>query len=233
MSSTWKRYHDDLDLWVADYQTPMMPSRSVAVKLRSGGFLIYSPGAGLVPSAQTELFSEGKPEVLLVPSSFHHLGLAHWKEHFPEVSILASQTAVSRVTRLSKQPVQPLGDLASQFPESIRLRESEGTRIGETWLQIESPIGKIWVTCDAFFNFSRLPNALLPRTFMTLMQSAPGVAISSLFIWGGLSDRKRYRSWFLRQLEEFPPDVAIPSHGKVLEGEDVAGQLRSVAERRL
>jgi hypothetical protein len=98
---TWDLIDEDTGLWTAEYRIPGMKSRSTAVRLASGGFLVFSPGAGLEAE-----FAEraGQAELLLMPNSYHHLGVHAWRKAFPDAVAAASPAAHPRLAKQGAVP---------------------------------------------------------------------------------------------------------------------------------
>ena len=212
-------------LWVGDYRIPGLPCRSTAVSLGEG-FLVYSPGESLL-----EPFAEvGEARFLLAPNNFHHLGLPAWRAGGADVVI--AEGARKRLQKQGHADLGSLDSLRTELPSSVRLLEPPGTRIGETWLRVQHPEGVTWVVGDSFFSIDKAPKKLFMKAVTTVMGSAPGLRISRLMKWGGLNDRKGYRSWVEQQLDEDAPNMLVTCHGAVLTGDDVPDRIRgALAER--
>lgn len=220
----WKELREGL--WVGDYRIPGLPCRSTAVDLGTG-FLVYSPGESLRDS-----FAEvGEARFLLAPNNFHHLGLPAWRERGAQVVI--AEGARKRLAKKGHSDLQSLDVLRSELPSSVQILEPPGTRVGETWLRVERPEGVAWVVGDSFFSIEGTPNKLMVKLVVKIMDSAPGLKMSRLMKWGGLSDRNAFRSWVEQRLEQDAPNMLVTCHGAVLSGADVPDRIRGALRERL
>lgn len=232
-ASSWNVLDAELALYEGTYWVPGLSCRSIAAPLADGGIFVYSPGAALVANLPDELREKGDARVLLAPNSFHHLGIKAWKSAFPGAIGVAADGARARLAKQGHPDLQPLARLREKLPASMDVLEVPGTRIGESWLRWESSAGVGWAVGDAFFNMPRLSHKLHLRLLSWLLSSAPGLAISGLMKWGGVNDRRAYKSWLLDQLARDQPKVLVPNHGDVLRADDLPARLKELIERRL
>lgn len=65
---------------------PDLPTRGLLVALPSRGLLAWSP-VPLDPELQAFVAAHGGARVLVAPNSFHYLGIAPWKEAFPDAAV--------------------------------------------------------------------------------------------------------------------------------------------------
>jgi hypothetical protein len=231
MSKIWKKINNH-NIWVADYKVPSFISRSVAIQLKNGNFLIYSAGANLIESAKEELFSLGKPEALVVPNVFHHMGVKKWLQEFPDLKVFGAKKAFPRLKKQGLSSLIDFYSLQNQLPEGIDILEPKGMK-GEVWLQAEFQGSWTWILCDAFMNMSQPPKNFWMRKVMKFLKASPGLSISSLFMWMGLSNRKEYKTWLIQQINERKPNQVIFSHGKILQGDFISKDLLKLAQDRL
>jgi hypothetical protein len=227
---SWECIDTEAGVWSAEYRVPMMKSRSTAVQLSDGRFLVYSPGSGLESSFAE---SVGQADVLLAANSFHHLGLPDWRAAFPDAIVAAAPGAHKRLAKQGRSGLVDLEPVRSALPEHVSLLEPPATKIGEVWLRVESERGVMWVVGDSFFNLPRLARRFWPRLLQRLVKSAPGLAMSRFMKWGGLSSRKQFKSWVLAQIEADEPAILIPVHGEVYENSGLPDALRDVVNTRL
>lgn len=213
-------------LWVGDYRVPGLPCRSTAVSL-GDGFLVYSPGESLL-----EPFADvGEARFLLAPNNFHHFGLTAWRGKGAEVVV--ADGARKRLTKKGHADLKSLDALRPALPSSVTILEPPGTRVGETWLRVEHPEGVAWVIGDSFFSIEGTPNKLMIKLVVKIMDSAPGLKMSRLMKWGGLSDRKGFRAWVEQRLDEDAPNMLVTCHGAVVTGDDVTDRIRGALQERL
>jgi len=217
------------DLRVADYRVPGLPCRSAAVSLNDGTELVFSPGAALLDA----FVEEGREaSVLVTCNSYHHMGLAKWKARFPDATVCAGRGALARLAKKGQRCVADIASIQDRLPAGVSIIEVPSTRIGEVWLRSETDEGVSWVVGDSFFNM-RAARRLGPRTLQRVAKSGPGLSMSHLMKWGGLSDRAAFRRWFLAQLDADRPRVLVPMHGEICASEEICGELRRLVDRRL
>ena len=193
---------------------------------------MYSPGASLAPSFAAEVAGGGDVTWLLAPNSVHHMGVPTWKEHFGNAKAVSSKRARGRLHKQGRKDVQPIESLIAELPQGLRLIEVPHTKIGEVWLVDDSNDGKTLITCDAFFNF-KPARKLGAKLTQRMLVSGPGPAISQIYKYGGLSDRKAYKAWITSTLADINPTTWVPQHGAIMRGPGIAQTLIDVAERRL
>jgi hypothetical protein len=227
---TWNLLDASAGLWAAPYKVPNFPCRSTAVPLADGSFAVHSPGGGIEDAFTTEV---GVAGALVAGNSFHHMGIAAWRRRFPDATVHAAQSAIKRLAKQGHAGVLGLDALRARLPAHVQILEPPGVRVGEVWLRVEVAGGVAWVVCDAFFNFATLAPKAPMRLFQKLTHAAPGLSISALMKFGGLSDRGTYKAWALDQLARDRPTLLVPNHGEILRGPEVAARLRGVLEARL
>ncbi len=225
--SDWIDIDGSGELWAAEYRVPGIKSRTTAIRLGDGSYLAYSPGAGL-----EDAFAErGEVSWLLAPNSFHHLGIEAWRERFPAARLAAARGARARLRKQGHE-TEPLRAMVDDLPAQLELLEPPGTRVGELWLEHADDRHTTWLVGDAFFNM-RTPRQLRGRIIQRVAQAGPGFAVSHLMKYGGLSDRRAYKTWATTQLAHRRPDRLIPCHGEITAGDDVTDRLSQLLERRL
>ena len=220
-------------LTVAEKRTPRgWMFSTVALRLRAGGSVIYSPTRLLPPAAHVAIEGVGRPAILLAPNHYHHMGLSEFRERYPEAVCVCSETARLRLEKQGPHRFQPLSVLAERLPDEARLVEPPGTRNGEVWLEIDGADGPLWVVSDAFFNVPRTPGGFI-GLFCRVTGTTPGLRIGSTWKYLALRDRRRYAEWLLSRLHAAPPAALIPSHGEPVAGPDLGARVIALVERRL
>lgn len=235
----WSCLDAEAQLWAATYYVPGFQCRTVAVPLEGKGWLILSPGASLAATLPPELLQRGKPELLLIPNGFHHLGIEAWQRVYPAARACGAEAARKRAMKVQAgRQLEGLAEVKARLPHHVQLLELPGTRIGEVWLSTRSQQGVSWAVGDAFFNIPTLPKHVLRRWVFQLLGSAPGLRISQLMKWGGFADRVVVRRWLLEQLAQDRPSRLVPNHGDVLDDAllgkgQVSQRLQGLIEARL
>lgn len=182
------------------------------LRLEGGSLLVHS-ATRLGGEAMEELRALGEVRWLLAPNHFHHLGLSAYREAFPEARVVASATATRRL-RAKGYDVTPLADVDLGLPAGASVLVAEGTKNGEVVVSWPTPGGRLWIVCDAFFNVPSLRGAT--GVLLRALGVGPGLAIGRTFHWVGIDDRRVYRAWLERALEQEAPDALSFSHGESL-----------------
>jgi hypothetical protein len=191
--------------------------------------LVYSPTAKLGDDAHVRISEIGAPRHLVCPNHFHHLGLAEWKQRYPETDIYARAQALPRLTKMYPSlDIKPIDELDRLIAPDVSRLEPQGTKNGELWLRTQDA----WIVGDAFFNL-RPPISGVTGWILKLIRTAPGLKIGRLWAPLHLADRVRYRAWLIEELEKAPPSWLIPAHGDPISAPDLAGQLRTLAGQSL
>ncbi len=222
----------DEEAGLFELEAPLeFPLRSVALRLKDGTFLIYSPLKKRAAIDATKAL--GEPQILLAPNHFHNLGLAPHVKAFENTRIVAAAPAHKRLQAQTGGLLpEPLSLLQAQMPNHARILEPPGTKSGETWIEVDTSKGRIWVICDAFFNVHQAIGGV-KGAFLKLIQVTPGLQIGKTFPWLALKDKNAYKKWLLERLEEGPPVVLVPSHGEILRDKALGDRLRTLTQKRL
>lgn len=235
----WTCLDPSAQLWAAEYRVPGFRCRTVAAPLKSGGWVLLSPGGSLVDTLPEEMTRRGKVELLLLPNSYHHMGIDAWLARDPQLRVCAAEGAIGRVAR--QHPgvsIQRLEAVHSKLAPQVTLLELPATRIGEVWLRFQGEHGVSWAVGDAFFNIPKLPSSIPQRLIFQLLGSAPGLRMSHLFKYGGIQKQAPFKEWVLAQLDRDNPVRLVPNHGGILaDGElghgQVVSRLRELVDARL
>lgn len=225
--SEWTLVDESAGLWTAEYRVPGIKSRTSTLRLRDGSYLAYSPGAGL----EDAFARHGEVSWLVTPNSFHNLGINAWRERFPAARVAAARGARPRLQKQGHD-TEPLRAMVDDLAPGTEFLEPPGTRIGELWLEHASDEHTTWFIGDAFFNM-KSPRKLQGRLTQLALRAGPGLSMSHLMKYGGLTDRAAYKTWTTTQLARRQPDRIVPCHGELLEGTGVPGQVTDLFERRL
>lgn len=225
--SDWILLDEPAGLWTAEYRVPAIKSRTSTLRLRDGSYLAYSPGPGL----EDAFADHGEASWLIAPNSYHNLGIEAWRERFPASRIAAGRGARTRLASQGHE-TESLQAVVDDLPAEVQFLEPSGTRIGELWVEHVGDEHVTWFIGDAFFNMKR-PHKLQGRLLQGLMRSGPGLSMSHLMKYGGLTDRKAYKTWVSTQLARRRPTRIVPCHGDVLEGDDLADRVQAVLDRRI
>ncbi len=231
MSADWTAIGETGAIHTAPFPIPGWSSRTTLLRLRSGAIAALNPAPEIAEAEWKEISRFGPVEFLLAPNHFHHLGIPAWKQRHPRARIVAAAGACERLEQKLGVEVEPLYSLQANLPPDCDLWVPAGLNSGEVWL-CRRGRETLWVVGDAFFNLSRTPRSWA-GLLLRLSGTTPGLRIGQTFRRACIEDRRSYRGWVLRQLDEAPPTRLIPAHGAVLESESLPERLRSLIELRI
>ncbi|MCC6648215.1 MAG: hypothetical protein IT374_21925 [Polyangiaceae bacterium] len=201
-----------------------------ALTLPSGGLLVHSPTRA-DGAPHPGLDALGRPEVLLAPNHFHHMGLPAYRARYPGAVAVTSDGARPRLTRQGHADLAPLDAARERLPRGARLLECRGVKTGEVFLSLEAGGERVWIVCDALFHVTRPLTGVLGAALRTL-KTSPGLCVGQTFLWLALRDRRAYLGWLREQLAAERPATILFSHGAPYEVGDGA-ELDRLLERRL
>lgn len=230
----WAQLHDELGLYELEKKDGSgWCWRSLALRLTDGTFAVFSPIQGTAGRlAALRDFGLSKLGLVVAPNHFHYLGVPDLLREHPEVGVVTSPTAARRLRGKLKRDLSPLDALRERLPKGVSVLEPPGLKTGEIWLSAQTSRGLAWIVCDAFFHVTHEVRGAMGWA-LKLTATVPGLRIGNTFRWMALGDRRAYREWLEAQLRDEPPRVLIPSHGDVLEDDDLGGKLAELAARRL
>lgn len=214
--------------WVKGALPNMTLERNMTVARLADGRLVIHNGVALEPAAMQALEAWGRPAFLLVPSAYHRLDAAKYKQRYPELVVLAPSGARAKVS----EKVAVDGSY-QDFPRdardtSVQLEQPRGLGEREGAMLVRSADGVTLVLNDSVFNMDKKRD-LLGRLFTTLMGSAPGPRVSRLAKLAIVKDKKLFRG----ELERYAamPDLVrlIVAHEKVAKGPDARAALLQAA----
>lgn len=199
--------------------------RMLALRLTNGTLLVYSP----IPLKKDESFGKlealGQVSVVLAPNHFHTLGIKPFKTRYPQLQLLASQAAISRLQKVTNERFAPFATINSLLPPEVTVIEPEGLKAGELWIAVRSQEkGPILIVCDAYFNMPYVKRSVFGG-ILWLTGGAPGLRISRVFRIIGMKKRDVYHQWVSRLFASFPPKILIPSHGAICIRNNLAQEL--------
>lgn len=229
---------NDADFWeVYDPAVPFVGARygtnrarMAVVGLGNGDLLVVSPGALPDDERWAELEMWGRPRFLLAPNHFHNSGLAAWQARYPDAQVVAHATAVPRLRKkLPGVAVSDLEPLVAALPASMRLLSPPGARQGETWVSLDTAVGRAWFVTDSLLNEQRLPGG--PVGWLAwAVGFRVGLMTNPFFKRVFLANKGAYKAWVAQQLEADPPALFVPAHGAPLDGPDLVRQLAAATE---
>lgn len=129
--------------------------RMTAVRLNDGRLVVYSAIA-LREAEMSALERFGSPTFLIVPNPIHRMDARIWKDHYPNLLVIAPAGARARV-----QKVVPVDATVVDFGDpSVHFVTVPGTGDQEAALIVESQNGTTLIVSDLIFNLKNRPGVI-------------------------------------------------------------------------
>jgi hypothetical protein len=194
------------------------------VRLDDGGLLIHN-GVALDDAGMKELEAFGAPKYLVVPSQYHRLDAARFKQRYPELQVFTPRNA-----RVAVEKLVAVNGSYDDFPKRDDVRFETPAALGglEGVMLVRSPDGTTVVLNDAMFNMDR-PKAFMANMITSLLGSAPGPRVSRLAKAAIIKDKRAFRADLERYATIADLARVIVAHEKVASGPDAAAALRTAA----
>lgn len=219
MREGWTVLDEDRGVWWREYEFARGAWATTLAFRGEDGVVVLSPASGLDARAYDAIAAIGPVTALVATNGQHHMGQSAWRARFPEAVSYAPPDALPVLAK--KVPSVPFRSLAAlRLPAHVRTCDAPGFAEGETLLSIEGTRGPIWFTGDLVTNIQRTPGPPL-RWLFTLTDSAFGLKLFRLAVWGFVKDRRAVRAAFEERLRELPPAIVVPAHGPPLEARDL------------
>lgn len=224
----WHRIDERNGILVADYSVSFfpVPVRSIAFRLASGGYALYSPGLGL-----EKTFNAGPVEYLIAANSMHHLGCKAWQTKFPTARLVAAPAAQERLAKRGGHTNFYDFDAFARDVETgteIRVYAVPHIKSGDVIVSLPTQLSadthgnnsnierRAWVSCDTILNITTRPRRFWQLWMVKILDEYPGLK-TPLFLLAFVPkrDRSAYVEWFRMKLAQDQPSVLIPSHGEI------------------
>ncbi len=230
------------ELHFGQYIVPNFVSNSICIRVTEHEFILISPGMPLLVEFKSQFLGSGINDNIkihiIIPNSFHYMGVSAWQKAFPNTQLYASQLAIPRL--IEKSVIQSGHDILAlqstqpPWPQGYSVLFPPGHRAGDVWVRKqESSKACMWITCDSFLNYERLSNQPIARFMQRALSAAPGLKISQVIKWFILKDKKVFKAWVLQQLERDKPNVLIPGHGEINVNPNLKSELKKLVLARL
>lgn len=218
-------------LWLAKTQVGWFPCYCLAIQ-GPVSWLVYGVGVDLCEAFVKQFGADAKVSHFIIPNSFHHLGIPEWSQAFPDAVHVSARAAIERLIRQGRDKVKLWNEVELPLPEGISIIETPHCKMGELWMRLypDTPERTLCVA-DAFFCLDS-PKDLQGRIIQTMSGITKRPAVSRLFKWAALNDRKAYYAWATQIINELDPQVLIPQHGQVLRGNQVTARLQEALDLR-
>ena len=232
----WHPVANHPELLFGQYVVPNFVSNSIAIKVSDTEFVLISPGEPLLAAWQKQFPSNLKLHIIF-PNAYHHMGVNAWLTAYDDVTLYASNLAIKQLINkgFTQQQILSLESITPPLPKGYDILFPPGHRAGDIWLrkQLPNPLSSTWITCDSFLNYERMSNQPVARFMQKILSAAPNLKISQVIKWFILSDRRAFKDWALKQVQQDKPMVLIPSHGEIRSDDMLAQQIASVISQRL
>lgn len=225
----------DLHVWsdiVPDGSVRMLaysfgPGRAntVAVRLKTGSWLVVSPSAGAPEAALDGLDKEGTVTALVAPNAYHHLGQQPWRARFKEAISYAPDGAIPRLTKQCRGvPFRPLSELAALLPPHVGFLVPDGMKNPDALLWVDTPQGSVWYTGDLLSNTTVEDTKAPLRWIFSLLGGGAGFKFNPIPALVYVSSKPNWKSSVKAAMAAHPPITLLPAHGSPLRT-DVAAQV--------
>jgi hypothetical protein len=157
------------------------------------------------------------------------MGLAEWKERYPEAEVFAPAQSIARVQRQSGvQGIRPVEQAHAIAGPHLDLVDMPHYKTGEVLIRIATAQGLVWYVTDIIMNMPALPHHPIARFVFKLTGSAPGLRFNNVAPIFMVKDKAALRRWLIAEATEKPPRWLIPAHGDIVDLD-----VDRVAARRL
>lgn len=212
----WKIF--DLETPVLSYEYSFGAGTAHTLAVGTGdGLIVISPPCNVSPAVMDDLSRFGSVRALVAPNGFHHMGLASWKQRFPDAPLFAPAQAIARVAKQTGlSGIRPLAEASLTGPK-LELIDMPHFKLGEALVRIQSGRGLVWHVTDVLVNLPELPSHPLAWLAFKLSGSAPGLRFNNLAGLIAVKDKKALKQWLTAQIDATAPSWLIPSHGDVVD----------------
>jgi hypothetical protein len=233
--STWQEHvmpHGELvelapRLWqvTGRMKSPPLPRNMVVHQLDDGGLVLHSVVA-LDEAGMTKLESLGRPRVMIVPSGYHRLDAAVYKERYPDIEVVAPASARAKV----EQKVRVDATAEERLPAfGWHCHAPTGLRQTELIFEIAAGATRALVVNDVLFN---IPNHLpgFGGWLLKVLGSTGRFGVTPIGRVAVLKDKSAFKQWLLATAARGDVGLLTVSHGDPVTS-DVCARLREAAER--
>lgn len=209
-------------------------ANSVAMKIRDGELLVISPSWRTSDADFADLEKHGRPTAIVAPSPFHHLGIPEWSKRYPDAKLYGASSTNKRMAKKHPgvRPFEPLSKLADVCSSDLVVLDPLGMRVPDVMARVSTPSGWLWFFNDTVMNFPELPKGFFGK-IMQWTDSGPGFKVARFFTMFGVKEKKRFKEWWLAELDKAPPSKAVVGHGAPVLDASAASNLPRMVESAL
>lgn len=192
-------------------------------------WVVLSPGPDLVEPFGRELFkAQDRVEALVVPSSYHTMGLVPFQRAYGPLKIIAAPGAHKRLTAKGIGPLDV--ELAMLSDYGVRTHLVPETRNGELWMSAGIDSNSCLTVGDAMFN---LPpgGSLGLRMFKFCFRAGPGLTMDLPYRFLFLKNKQTFVRWARELFDTVGPNTLAPAHGELLEAPELNARFEDVLRR--
>jgi hypothetical protein len=232
----WTVIDEDAGVLVYKYLfRPGSEATTFATRIADGRLLVVSPAHEIPAAAFDDLLRYGEVRAIVAPNGGHHLGIAEWRQRFPDARCFAPPEAATQIGK--KNPaagdLEPIAGLSEMLGGNVHFREVTATRGGETLVWVKLASGYAWFASDMICNWDSFSGNFLIGWLWKLSKSGPGFKLFNLAIMANMKDKKQALSQFLEDVKAHPPTVLVPSHGAVLSHDGLAEETEQLISAAL
>jgi len=212
------------NLWTVTGELSIGLKRVMVIAKRDDGRLVLHGLMALEESAQKQVETLGEPAFLIVPSGYHRMDAARYRDRYPNAKMLCPSGARRAVEKVAK-----VDGTYEDYPRdgSTELIDIDGLAKREGALVVRSKSGVTVVMNDALFNMPHAPG-FTGFLFKYVTSSSAGPRVTRLARLGIIKDKAAYRGALEKLAEMKDLKRVIVAHHLPIEG-DVPATLRSVA----
>jgi hypothetical protein len=231
--STWKP--SGPGIWTRIYDFGGNPLNTSAIDIGEGRLLVLSPGTGLEEADYAALDAIGTVTALLPPGPFHNMGLAAWKERYPNAELYGNDACITHIAKAHPALValKPLADLLPLLPEGFVIEDHGGMGKPDLFFALTRDGETTWFTNELLTNNADWPAKFPFKVAFWVFNSGPGLNCNTLALKLVKGNKAGARSYLEGKLAQLPPTRLVPCHGLVMEAPDLASTLGEVIARRL
>lgn len=224
----WKIFDAETPVLIYEYSFGPGTANALAVR-GEGGLFVFSPPRRAESGVYADLAPYGKVAALVATNAFHHMGLAEWKETYPDARLYAPAQSIARVERKTRlRGVRPIAEAASLAGPRIELVDMPHYKTGEALVRIRTSRGLAWYVTDWMMNMRELPPNPVAKLVFRLSGSAPGLKFNNLTPLFMVQDKRALKGWLKREFDQAPPQWILPAHGEVADVREDAGAARAL-----
>lgn len=222
----------DADSGVLSYTYTFAPgahANAFAARMNDGKMLVISPPSRASDGVYEDLMSFGEVGAVVANNGLHHLGLAAWKERFPDILCCAAPGAVARIEKKNpKAPkLSPIESIRGRLGDNITITVSPNLKIGELWAQAQTGHGHVWYGSDVISNLAGYPSNFFLRTFFKWTGTKLGLGVFHTAMKLTARDKKKALAELKAEMAEKAPATIVPGHGASVTGSDLAERAQA------